>query len=161
MSKGGQIATPALSPATVGMQQQPEIAAFHQAEAVPDQADRAIAKIVRLPGAAREAAKGEEDFCDLAVACLIEPTVERTQGEQESISACPRQRRRIRAGSAPGQSAPEAKRRVGADLEKAVERQDDARRMTLQGLDDMQAEQMSAPFDQALRPRFGKGGTER
>ena len=85
MSKGGEIATPALSPATVGMEQQPEVAAFHQAEAVSHQADRAIAGIVGLPGAAREAAKGEENFRDLAIACLVETTIERTQGEKEPV----------------------------------------------------------------------------
>ena len=86
MSKGGEIATPALSPATVGMEQQPEIAAFHQAEAISDEADRAVAEIMGLPGAAREAANGEEDFRDLAVACLVETAVERTQGEKEPVS---------------------------------------------------------------------------
>ncbi len=78
MSKGGEIATLALSPATVGMEQQPEVAAFHQAEAVSHQPDRAIAGVVGLPGAAREAAKGEENFRDLTIACLIETTIERT-----------------------------------------------------------------------------------
>lgn len=89
MSGGGEIATRALSPATVGMEQQPEVAAFHEAEAVSDQADRAIAEIMGLPGAAREAANGEEGFRDLAVACLIETTVERTQGEKEPVSPRP------------------------------------------------------------------------
>ena len=86
MSRGGEIATPALLPTTVGMEQQPEVAAFHQAEAVSNQADRAIAEIMGLPGAAREAANGEEDFRDLAVACLVETAVERTQGEKEPVS---------------------------------------------------------------------------
>ena len=64
------------------MQQQPEVTALHQAEAVSDKADSAIAKIVGLPGAGREATNGEEDFCDLAIARLVETTVERTQGRE-------------------------------------------------------------------------------
>ena len=140
MSRGGEIATQALSAATVRMEQQPEIAAFHQAEAISDQADRAIAEIMGLPGAAREAAKGEEDFRDLAIACLIETTVERTQGKKEPVSPRPRQGRRIRAWISSRQSAPEAKRRVGAEVEQLVERQDDARRLPVRGLDDVETE---------------------
>ncbi len=112
MSGGGEIATQALSAATVGMEQQPEIAAFHQAEAVSNQADRAIAEIMGLPGAARQAAHGEEDFRDLAVACLIETTVERTQSEEEPV----RLARDSVAGSGPGSRPVRARQRRSADL---------------------------------------------
>lgn len=160
MSGGGEIATQALSAATVGMEQQPEIAAFHQAEAVSNQADRAIAEIMGLPGAAREAANGEEDFRDLAVACLIETTVERTKSEEKPVPPRPRKGCRVRAGISLGQGTPEAKRRVGAEVEQLVERQDDARRLPVRGLDDVQTEQIFAPLDQALGSLFGDDGTE-
>jgi len=147
MSRGGEITTRALSPATVGMEQQPEVASFHQAEAVSDQADRPIAEIMGLPSAAREAANGEENFRDLAVACLIKTTVERTQGEQEPVSPRPRQSCMICARISPRQSAPKAKRRVGAEVEQLVERQDNARCLPVQALDDVQTEQIFALLD--------------
>lgn len=161
MSRGSEIATRALSAAAVGMEQQPEVAAFHQVEAISDQADRAIAEIVGLPGAAREAAEGEEDFRDLAIACLIETTIERPQGEEEPLPPRPGQGCRNRAGISSRQSAPEAKRRVGAEVEQPVKGENDARRLPVRRLDDVQAEQIFAPLDQALGSLFGNDGTER
>src|SRR5712691_9386349 len=108
----------------MGIEQQTPIAALHHVETEADEADRAIAQIVTFPAALGHVAGAEKRAGNLAVARVIEPTIEGAQGEDEPVSASLRQRGGIGTEVAAGQAAPEPDCGDRADLEQLVERQE-------------------------------------
>ena len=91
MSRGGEIATPAsaarLDPAAEGIEQQAAIAALHHRVAEAREPHGPIAKIVGFPAALGHAAGAEESLGDVAVARLLEPAIERAQGEDQAVAS--------------------------------------------------------------------------
>jgi hypothetical protein len=165
MSLGGEIATPvecgALSPAAEGIEQQAAIAALHHRLAQARQSHGPIAKVVGFPAALRHATAAEERFGDVPVARIFEARVERAQRENQAVASAGRQRRRVAPRRAAHQAAPEPQRRRRADLEKPVERQNNARRLRARRFDEVKAEQAAPPLDQPFCPFLRNGRAER
>ena len=111
-----------LGAAAEGIEQQTAVPALHQHEAEADEPHGPIAKVMGLPAAVRHAAAAEEGFGDVAIAGVFEPAVERAQRQDQALAARRRQFRRVSAWRSSAETAPEADRRCGADLEEPIER---------------------------------------
>ena len=91
MSLGGEIATPPnvarSGPSAEGIEQQAAIAALHHRVAQACQPHGPIAKIVGFPAALRHAAGAEESLGDVPIARFLKAAVERSQGEDQTITS--------------------------------------------------------------------------
>ena len=87
---GGTIATRAgwggLYTAAEGVEQQPTIAALHHAVPQAREPYGSIAKVVGFPATLRQAAGTEEGLGDVAIARLLNASVERAQREHQAFT---------------------------------------------------------------------------
>jgi len=90
MSLGDPIATAAawggLYTATEGVEQQATIAALHHAVPQAREPYGSIAKVVGFPATLRQAAGTEEGLGDVAIARLLNASVERAQCEHQALT---------------------------------------------------------------------------
>lgn len=113
-----------------------------------------------LPAALGQAGAAEESPSDLAIGGLGESPVEGAECQHEAVAPRCWQCRRVPARPAADERAPKPQRGRGANLEQAVERQQDTGADA--GIfDNMQAEQVPSGLDQPLRSVFGKWRSER
>jgi hypothetical protein len=110
------------------MEEETPIAAIDHAKPEAPETDSAIAKIVGFPLALGDATESEENPGDLAVAGILETSVDNTQRQDEPFSARLRQCGTIATGIASGQCTPKADRGHRADLEQMIEGQEHGRR---------------------------------
>ena len=92
IERGPIVDTPAMqSTLSPRMAEQLAIAAAHQSVAGLNQADRAVAQIVRLPGTFGDAFGAEQNFRNHAVRATLDPCVQRTERERQSLPALRRE----------------------------------------------------------------------
>jgi hypothetical protein len=132
------------------MEKQAAIAAQHHRMAQANQPYGPIADVMGFPAAIGHTGGPEEGLRDVAIARLLEPAIKRAQGEGQTIASGGGQRGRVATRRAARHTAPQPERGRCADLEHSVERENDARRLPVRKLNEMQAKQTSAPFNQAF-----------
>jgi len=130
ISPGGENATLeaaglVLDFAPVRMEKEMAVAAAHQPKAELRQAHSAVAQVMLLPAAIRHTVGTEERLGDIAVAGMVEATVQRPQREQQASAAVRRQCGRIEPKPPTAQSPREPHGRNEPDLKQGVERQQD------------------------------------
>ena len=99
------------------------ITAAHQSVTGLNQADRAVAQIVRLPGALGDAFGAEQNFRNHAIRAAVDPRVQRTERKRKSLSALHGELVKWWARCAAVERAPEPVRSICPGVEIVVERQ--------------------------------------
>lgn len=69
------------------MEQEEPITVLHHFKTIVHEANRTISEVMAFPSTSRNLADAEQGICDLTVACLRKPTIQRAQSEDKPVPA--------------------------------------------------------------------------